>query len=100
MADNKKERGPMMDWLNRIQNPELMSMFMTEFFGDSRRMKSAFRCGHYIASAAITIKMVKWWASFGVQIRPGEIRPDLYGPEDRGPRGVSNNTLDKQGKRD
>lgn len=84
MAEAKRTSGPPMDWLS-AQNKELADLFATEFFKSNRRMKSAFRRGDYRASPQVALRMVKWWASFGVQIRLSDIRPDAYGEKDVGP---------------
>ena len=85
MASNKKIRGPIMVWLDRMPSAELVNLCTNEFFGSERKMKSAFKHGHYRAAPCVALKMVKWWASFGVQITLHNIRPDVYGPEDKGP---------------
>lgn len=74
-------------WLKKLE-PELSELFVKKFFDGCRVRKSAFLKGAYRASPKIAQEMVRWWASFGVQIPLCQIRPDLYGPQDKGPSTV------------
>lgn len=82
-----QRKGPIMTWIES-QDKELKQLFNTKFFGEDRRLRSAFKQGHYVVSVRVAQDMVKWWQSFGVTIRLHQIRPDVYGPGDNGPDGA------------
>lgn len=84
MVDTKYQ---VMTWMDNLgeHKPELMTMFVDNFFGGCRKKKSAFKRGAYRASPKIAVEMSRWWSSFGVMVRLHDIRPDVYGPNDRGP---------------
>ena len=79
-----KKLGPPMTWLNGIPNQGLIPLFNKQFFGESRQMRSAFKLGVTLVSHSVAREMVVWWRSFGVTITLHQIRPDIYGPEDKG----------------
>lgn len=84
---NKTERrGPEMLWLDSLNNPELINLFTDEFFDGDYKRRSAFKCGRHRVSARIALKIVRWWASFGVTIFLYQIRPDIWGIKDSGPK--------------
>lgn len=85
MSDTKYQE---MTWMDNIgqHKPELMQMFVDKFFDGCRKKKSAFKRGAYRASPKVAIQMVRWWNSMGVMVDLAQIRPDIYGPNDKGPK--------------
>ncbi len=85
---NKKEhiRGPQMAWLEEMENGELITLFTKQFFDGDYKKRSAFKRGAYRAGIDVALEMCIWWSSFGVTIRPYQIRPDVWGGDDRGPK--------------
>jgi len=88
MANKKPKRGPEMRWFRDMGRTEITQMFGDKFFEGCRARRSAFITGAHRVSASVALDMVKWMASFGKTVTLHQIRPDLYGPQDKGPESV------------